>query len=71
VSLDDDIHVIEKVFHFATVLLHENPSSSQSNAYRHANNEPSTEQEQIHACHCMSLPIAFQNTRIIYRLAMG
>jgi hypothetical protein len=37
VSLDDDIHVIVTVKgHFATVLLHENPSSSQWNANRHA-----------------------------------
>jgi hypothetical protein len=45
-------------FHFATVLLHENPSSSQLNANRHANKKRSTEQDQIHACHCMSLPSA-------------
>jgi hypothetical protein len=54
------------------VLLHENPSSSQLNANRHADNEPSlTEQDQIHACHCISLPIASQNTQYYLQAGYG
>jgi hypothetical protein len=65
VSLDDDIHVIETVkgFLFAKVLLHENPTSSQSNANGHSDKKRSTEQDQIHACHCMGLPNASLNTQ--------
>jgi hypothetical protein len=70
VSLDDDIQ--SEWFRFATVLLHENPSSSQLNANRHADNEPSlTEQDQIHACHCISLPIASQNTQYYLQAGYG
>jgi hypothetical protein len=71
VSKRDDIHVIEKAKGFATVSLHENPSSSQSNANRHADNKRSTKQDQIHACHCMSLPIASQNTQYYLQAGCG
>jgi hypothetical protein len=40
------------------VLLQAKSSLSQSNANQQADNEPSMEQDQIHACHCMSLPMA-------------
>jgi hypothetical protein len=53
------------------VLLHENPSSSQSNATRHSNNKRSTEQERIPACHCMSLPTASQNTQYYLQAGYG
>jgi hypothetical protein len=53
------------------VLLHENPSLSQSNANRHADNKRSTEQDQIHACHCMSLPTASQNTQYYLQAGYG
>jgi hypothetical protein len=45
------------------VLLQANPSSAQSNSNRHADKEPSMVQDQIHACHCMSLPTASQNAQ--------
>jgi hypothetical protein len=53
------------------VLLQANPSSSRSNTNRHADNEPSTEQDQIHACHCMSLPFATQNTQYYLQAGCG
>jgi hypothetical protein len=58
-------------FHFATVLLHENPTLSQSNANRHSNNKRSTKQDQIPACHCMSLPTASQNTQHYLQAGYG
>jgi hypothetical protein len=48
-----------------------NPSSSQSNANPHADNKRTTEQDQIHACHCMSLPIASQNTQYYLQAGYG
>jgi hypothetical protein len=53
------------------VLLHENPSSYQSNANQHADSEPLTEQDQIHACHCMSLPTVSQNTQYYLQAGCG
>jgi hypothetical protein len=47
------------------VLLQANPSLSQSNANWHADNKPSTEQDRIHGCHCMSVPFATQNTQYV------
>jgi hypothetical protein len=58
-------------FHFATVLLHENPSSSQLHENRHSDNQPSTEQDRIHACHCMSLPLASQNAQCYLQAGYG
>jgi hypothetical protein len=45
--------------------------SSQLNANQHADNEPSTEQDRIHACHCMSLPTASQNTQYYLQAGYG
>jgi hypothetical protein len=53
------------------VLLHENPSLTQLNANQHADNEPSAEQDQIHACHCMSLPTVSQNTQYFLHAGCG
>jgi hypothetical protein len=53
------------------VLLQANPSSSQLNAKKHADNEPWTEQDTIHACHCMSLPIASQNAQCYLQAGCG
>jgi hypothetical protein len=53
------------------LLLQANPSLSQSNANWHAENEPLTEQDQIHACHCMSLPTASQNTQYYLQAGYG
>jgi hypothetical protein len=49
--------------------LQANPSLSQSNANRHADKEPSTEQDQI--CPCMSLLIASQNTKYYLQAGCG
>jgi hypothetical protein len=53
------------------VLLQANPSSSQSNANQHADSEPLTMQDQIHVCHCMSFPIASQNTQYYLQAGYG
>jgi hypothetical protein len=53
------------------VILHESPSSSQLNANRHADKKWLTEQDQLHACHCMSLPIASQITQYCLQAGYG
>jgi hypothetical protein len=59
------------MFHFATVLLHEIPSSSNSNANPHSDKKRSTEQDRIHTYHFMSLPIASQNTQYYLQAGYG
>jgi hypothetical protein len=61
----------DEKFHFATVLQHENPSSSELNANHHANNKWSTLQDQIHSCRCMSLPTASQNIQYYLKAGCG
>jgi hypothetical protein len=58
-------------FHFATVTLHENPSSSQLNANRHDDKKWLTEQDQVHACPCLSLSIASQKTQYYLQTGYG
>jgi hypothetical protein len=41
------------------------------NANQHANNEPPTEQDQIHACHCISLPLSSQYTQYYLQAGYG
>jgi hypothetical protein len=72
VSLDDDIHVIEKVKGFILPLFYcMKTHHRQLNENRHSDNQPSTEQDQIHACHCVSLPIASQNTQYYLKAGYG
>jgi hypothetical protein len=53
------------------VLLQANPSSYQSNAIQRANNEPSTEQDRIHACQCISLPTASHDFQYYLQAGCG